>query len=74
MCMRARTIRTNIELDEDLLAEAQRLTGIRTKRILVHEGLLALVNARRRRSLAGLRGKIRFDPTYDYKAARERPR
>jgi Arc/MetJ family transcription regulator len=74
MYMKAHTIRTNIELDVDLLAEAARLTGIRTKRTLVHEGLRALVDAKRRRPLSELRGKIRFDPTYDYKAARERSR
>lgn len=72
MCMKKHTVRTNIELDVDLLAEASRLTGIRTKRALVHEGLQALVEAKRRRPLSSLRGKIRFDPSYDYKTARTR--
>jgi len=72
--MKHRTVRTNIVLDQDLLDEASRLTGIRTKRLLVHEGLRALVDAKRRRPLSALRGKIHFDPTYDYKAARERGR
>lgn len=31
-------MRTNIVLDENLVAEAQRLTGIRTKRALMAEG------------------------------------
>lgn len=70
--MKAHTIRTNIELDVELLAEASRLTGIRTKRALVHRGLQALVDEKRRRPLSELRGKIRFDANYDYKAARER--
>lgn len=74
MCMKAHTVRTNIVLDEDLLKEAARLTGIRTKRLLVHEGLLALVDTKRRRPLSALRGKIRFAPDYDYKAARSRAR
>jgi Arc/MetJ family transcription regulator len=72
--MKPRTIRTNIVLDQDLLKEASRLTGIRTKRVLVHEGLRALVDAKRRRSLSALRGKIQFDPAYDHKTARERAR
>jgi Arc/MetJ family transcription regulator len=72
MYMKAHTIRTNIELDAELLEEASRLTGIRIKRVLVHEGLQALVAAKRRRPLSALRGKIRFDAAYDYKAARER--
>jgi Arc/MetJ family transcription regulator len=74
MYMKAHTIRTNIELDADLLEEAARLTGIKTKRVLVHQGLQALVESKRRRPLSALRGKIRFDATYDYKAARERQR
>jgi Arc/MetJ family transcription regulator len=68
--MKAPTIRTIIDLDAELLAEAARVTGIRTKRALVNEGLRALVAAKSRRPLSLLRGKIRFDPNYDYKAAR----
>ncbi len=74
MCMKSRTRRTNIELDEDLMAEASKLTGIRTKRLLVHEGLRALVETKRRRPLSDLRGKITFDPSYDHKLARARSR
>jgi Arc/MetJ family transcription regulator len=72
--MKSQTLRTNIELDANLLAEAARLTGIRTKRLLVHQGLQALVDAKRRLPLSDLRGKIKFDPRYDHKAARERSR
>jgi len=72
MCMNPRTLRTNIELDLDLVAEASRLTGIRTKRLLVRQGLQALIEARRRRPLSELKGKIRFGASYDYKTARER--
>lgn len=74
MCMARHIVRTNIELDADLLAEASRLTGIRIKRVLVQQGLQALVDAKRRRPLSAIRGKIRFDPSYDHKAARQRQR
>ena len=70
VCMAARSTRTNILLDEDLVAEATRLTGISTRRGLVHEALRALITQRRRRPLSELRGKIEFAPDYDYKAAR----
>jgi len=72
MCMKAaaRETRTNIVLDEDLIAEASRLTGIRTRRGLVHEALRFLVEQKRRRPLAELRGKVKLAPGYDYKAAR----
>jgi len=66
----ARETRTNIVLNEDLIAEASRLTGIRTRRALVHEALRVLVEQKRRRPLVALRGKIQFAAGYDYKAAR----
>ena len=66
----ARETRTNIVLDDDLIAEAARLTGIRTRRALVHEALRALIEQKRRRPLLELRGKVKFAPGYDYKAAR----
>lgn len=67
MCMR-----TNIVLDDDLVAEAARLTGIRTKKALVHEALRTLIKVRKRKSLLELRGKVDFDPGYDYKELRSR--
>jgi Arc/MetJ family transcription regulator len=66
----ARETRTNIVLDDDLIAEATRLTGIQTRRALVHEALRVLVEQKRRRPLAELRGKVEFAPGYDHKAAR----
>ena len=51
-------MRTNIVLDDDLVTEAQRLTGLRTKRGVVHEGLRALIRERSRKSLRDLRGLI----------------
>lgn len=64
-------MRTNIVLDEDLVAEASRLTGIRVRRKLVDEALRTLIAVRRRRNLLDLEGRIRFADGYDHKAARE---
>ena len=66
-------MRTNIQLDDDLVTEARRLTGIRTKRELVHQALELLVATKRRRSLLDLDGKIQFAPDYDYKRLRDDP-
>ena len=50
-------MRTNIELDDDLLAEAMEATGVPTKRATVEEALRKLVqDHRRRRALEDLRG------------------
>lgn len=73
-CRRVHTARTNIVLDDALVEEAARLTGIRTKRELVDVALRELVRARRRRSLLELAGKVRFARGYDPKKLRREAR
>lgn len=53
-------MRTTIALDDDLLAEAQRLTGTREKSALVRQALTALIERESARRLARLGGS---DPT-----------
>jgi Arc/MetJ family transcription regulator len=62
--------RTNIVLDEELVAEAQSVTGIATKREVVDFALRELVRQRRRGklNLLDLAGKIEFVDDYDPKA------
>lgn len=49
-------MRTTIDLDDELLREALRLTGIEERTALVHEGLRALVERESARRLAKLGG------------------
>lgn len=49
-------MRTTVNLDDDLLGEAQRLTGITERTTLIHEGLRALVERESARRLARLGG------------------
>jgi Arc/MetJ family transcription regulator len=49
-------VRTTLNLDDDLLAEAQRLTGLSGKAELVREGLRALIERESARRLARLGG------------------
>ena len=63
-------MRTNIVLDDDLVAAAFRVSSARTKKALVHEALRELVRLRNRKSLLELKGRVRFAPGYDYKEAR----
>jgi len=49
-------MRTTLALDDDLLAEAQRLTGTREKSALVREALRALIERESARRLARLGG------------------
>jgi Arc/MetJ family transcription regulator len=63
-------MRTNIVLDDRLVREALRYAPVKTKRELVDLALREFVAARKRRDLRELLGKVKLDPTYDYKKAR----
>ena len=52
-------MRTTLNLKDDLLAEAQRLTGVREKTALLHAGLEALIARESARRLAALGGTAR---------------
>jgi len=49
-------MRTTLALDDDLVAEAQGLTGVREKTLLVREALKALIERESARRLARLGG------------------
>lgn len=64
-------MRTNINLDADLVNEAFKYTGAKTKKELVNIALKELVESRKRLDLMDLAGKIQFFDNYDYKALRK---
>ena len=49
-------MRTTINLDDELLKEAQRITGMKGRTALIHEGLRALIERESARRLARLGG------------------
>jgi Arc/MetJ family transcription regulator len=49
-------MRTNIEIDDELMAEAQALSGAKSKRETVQEALELLVRIRRQDAVRDLRG------------------
>jgi Arc/MetJ family transcription regulator len=51
-------MRTNVDIDGELLEEAQRLSGLKTKKAVIHEGLQALIRQKRRRKILDLAGKV----------------
>jgi Arc/MetJ family transcription regulator len=51
-------MRTNIVIDDKLMQDALRATGLKTKRETVELGLRTLVRLRRQEEIRGLRGKL----------------
>ena len=59
-------MRTNIEFDDELMAEAQKAGGFKTKKAAVEEGLRLLVRTRTQGSrLRALRGELRWEGSLD---------
>lgn len=53
-------MRTNIEIDDQLMAETLAATGIKTKREAVEEGLKLLLRFRRQAQLRRLFGELQW--------------
>lgn len=63
---------TNLAIDDQLLNEALKLGGHRTKKATVTEALEEYILRRRQARLLDLFGQLDFDPGWDYKQARQR--
>ena len=58
-------MRTNIVIDDKLMADALKLTGARTKREAVELGLKTLLQTARQADVKRLRGKIAWEGDLD---------
>ena len=63
---------TNVEIDPDLIQQALRLGGKRTKREVIEEALQEYVSRREQQQIVSLFGTIDYDDDYDYKKQRAR--
>ena len=63
---------TDVEVDDELLAEAQKVSGQKTKEAIVTEALQEFIQRRKQKRIIELFGTIDFDPDYDYKEARRK--
>ena len=61
---------TNIEIDNNLIQEALKLGGHRTKRAVVEEALQEYVQRRKQLTVTELFGTIEYEDDYDYKKQR----
>jgi Arc/MetJ family transcription regulator len=58
-------MRTNIVIDDKLMKETLRLTGLRTKREAVELGLRTIVRLRKQEEIRKFRGKLKWQSDLD---------
>ena len=63
-------MRTNIVIDEQLVAAAMKLSGVKTKREVVELALRRLVTSAKQRDILDLVGKDMIAPDFDVRAVR----
>ena len=63
---------TNLSLDPKLIERSLELSGEKTKKAAVTRALEEFIARRRQKSLVDLMGKLEWDQSFDYKAARSR--
>jgi len=54
-------MRTNIVIDEKLIREAMKATGLKTKRAVVEAGLQALIQIKRQADIRRWRGQVQWE-------------
>ena len=54
-------MRTNVVLDDGLVERAKRLTGMKTKREVIHEALRTLIRLHEQNEVRPLRGKLHWE-------------
>jgi Arc/MetJ family transcription regulator len=54
-------MRTNIEIDDDLVLQAMKSSGASTKKAVVEAGLRLLVKTRSQTAVRKLRGKVKWE-------------
>ena len=64
---------TNLAIDPDLLDEALRVSGEKTKKAAVTKALEEFIARRRQKKLLKLFGEFEWNPDFDYKNERSRP-
>jgi Arc/MetJ family transcription regulator len=60
-----RIMRTNIVIDDKLMSDTLRATGLRTKREVVELGLKTLLRLKQQAEIKKLRGKINWEGDLD---------
>lgn len=54
-------MRTNVVIDDELMAEALESTGLKTKKAVIEEALRTLVRLKKQERVRALRGKLQWE-------------
>jgi Arc/MetJ family transcription regulator len=54
-------VRTNIVIDDDLMNDALKATGLKTKKEAVELGLKTLIRLKKQEDIKALRGKLKWE-------------
>lgn len=54
-------MRTNIVIDDKLMEDALKVTGLKTKKEAVEEGLKLLIQKNKQQAIRKLRGKLKWE-------------
>jgi Arc/MetJ family transcription regulator len=58
-------VRTNIEIDDEIMRDALRVSGLKTKRAAVEAGLKALIRLNKQKKILDLVGKVHWEGNLD---------
>jgi hypothetical protein len=61
---------SNLALDDDLIKEAQRIGGVKTKKGVITEALIEYIQRRKQIEIISQFGTVDYDGDYDYKKYR----
>ena len=64
MCIGAK-MRTNIVIDDDLMADAIKATGLSTKKEVVEQGLKLIIKRSQQQAIRQLKGKLQWEGDLD---------
>jgi Arc/MetJ family transcription regulator len=58
-------MRTNVVVDDELMAQAMKHTGLKTKKAVIEEALRTLVRVKSQEQVRSLRGKLHWEGDLD---------
>lgn len=72
LCKELHSMATNLSIDPQLIEDALKVSGERTKAAAVTQALREFIARRRQKGILELAGKLEWDAGYDYKGDRSR--